>query len=147
MLSGEERWTGIPIHYVFCMLQEDVGSKKLSRPISYALRVRWNLNQVCLYYLYYIMLSSILCDSCLHSILKKHLGISFQIRMLCLQIWNYLDVVYLDVINKVFYPVTQQMFACSCVALLDNFFTMFFWCLYHFFSWIPELNFRRTITR
>lgn len=59
---------------------------------------------------------------------RKQLKTSYQVRMLCLQIWNYTDV-YLHG-NKVFYPVTQQMLACNCVAL---FFTLFFSCPYHFF--------------
>ena len=63
MLTGEERWMGISItDYVFCMLQGNLGSKKLIKlpNIIYLVRLRWNLKQVYLYYFHYVMLSSIL---------------------------------------------------------------------------------------
>lgn len=98
MLTGEERWMGISItDYVFCMLQGNLGSKKLIKlpNIIYLVRLRWNLKQVYLYNFHYVMLSSILWGWIVQY--TEATRNSPQVRMMYLQIWYYMDIVYLDV--------------------------------------------------
>lgn len=98
MLTGEERWMGISItDYVFCMLQGNLGSKKLIKlpNIIYLVRLRWNLKQVYLYNFHYVMLSSVLWGWIVQY--TEATRNSPQVRMMYLQIWYYMDIVYLDI--------------------------------------------------